>query len=152
MSIGKVQCVMSVHFRIVRCHQIKERHHTWLSLVKILTELKKVFSLKWRNTPWEAFSWWGGECPADPAIRSFVGCSIAVTPGQEGIVLGVKQRTQDFWSQQKQACIACQTYLEELSRRSQCLYQDLGFWFKQWIIWLRGWIRSHLLVNNSNYF
>ena len=34
-----------------------------------------------------------------------------MSPEQEGIVLRVKQRTQDFWSQQKQARIACQTYL-----------------------------------------
>ena len=111
MSTVKVQCVISIHFKIVRCHHIKERHHTWLLLVKILTELKKVFSLKWRNSPREAFSWWGGECSADPAIWLIVECSVGMSPEQEGTVLRVKQQTQDFWSQQKQAGIACQTYL-----------------------------------------
>ena len=60
MSIVKVQCVISAHLRISRCHQIKKRCHTWLLLVKVFTELKKVFSLKQRNPPWGALNWWGG--------------------------------------------------------------------------------------------
>ena len=38
---------------------------------------------------------------ADPAVRPIVECSVGVSPGQEGIVLRIKQQTQDFWSQQK---------------------------------------------------
>ena len=41
ISIVKVQSVATVHFRIVRCHQIKKRRHIQLLLVKVFTELKK---------------------------------------------------------------------------------------------------------------
>ena len=60
MSIVKLQYVIPVHLRIVRCHQTKKRHCIWLMLVKVFAELKKVLSLKWRNPPWEAFNWWRG--------------------------------------------------------------------------------------------
>ena len=52
------------------------------------------------------------ECSSDPAIRPIVECSIGVSPGQEGIVLRVKQQTQDFLSQQKQAHIYYQAHLK----------------------------------------
>ena len=52
------------------------------------------------------------ECSSDPAIRPIVECSIRMSPGQEGIVLRVKQQTQDFWSQQKQAHIYYQAHLK----------------------------------------
>ena len=52
--------VSSVHLRIARCHQIKKRHHIWLLLVKVFSELKRILFLKWRNPPREAFNWWGG--------------------------------------------------------------------------------------------
>ena len=55
-SIVKVQIVAPVHFRIVRCHQIKKRHHVWLLLSKVFADLEKVLSLKWRNPPWEVFN------------------------------------------------------------------------------------------------
>ena len=35
--------------------------------------------------------------------------------------------------------------LERLPPRSQCLYQDLSSWLKQWLAWLRGWVRSPFL-------
>ena len=41
------------------------------------------------------------ECSADPAVRPIMECSIGVSPGQEGIVLRIKQQTQDLWSQPK---------------------------------------------------
>ena len=66
--------VTSFFLRIVRCHQIKKRHHIWLLLVKVFSELKKVLSKKWRNSPWDVFNWWGGECSADPTIRPIVEC------------------------------------------------------------------------------
>ena len=53
MSIAKVQSVIPVRLRLVRCHQIKKRHHIWL-LWKVFADLEKVFSLKWRCPPWEA--------------------------------------------------------------------------------------------------
>ena len=53
MSIAKVQSVVLVPLRVVRCHQIKKRHHIWL-LWKVFADLEKVFSLKWRCPPWEA--------------------------------------------------------------------------------------------------
>ena len=71
MSIVKVQSVASVHFRITGCHQMKKRHHIWL-LSKVFTDLEKVFFLKWRCPPWEAFRWWRGECSSDPAVRPVV--------------------------------------------------------------------------------
>ena len=52
------------------------------------------------------------ECSSDPAIRPIVECSIRMSPGQEGIVLRVKQKTKDFWSQQKQAHIYYQAHLK----------------------------------------
>ena len=53
MSTAKVQSVVLVPLRVVRCHQIKKRHHIWL-LWKVFADLEKVFSLKWRCPPWEA--------------------------------------------------------------------------------------------------
>ena len=52
MSIVKVQNITPVHSRVVRCHQTKQRHHM---LSKVFADLEKVFSLKWRCPPWEAF-------------------------------------------------------------------------------------------------
>ena len=92
MAIVKVQSVAPVHFRVVRCHQMKKRHHIWL-LLKVFRELEKVFSLKWRCPPWEAFHWWRRECSADPAVRPILECSVGVIPGQEGIVLRIKRHT-----------------------------------------------------------
>ena len=43
-----------------------------------------------------------------------------MSPGQEGAVLRVKQQTQDFQSQQKQAHLDSQAHL--------------GFWLKQWLV------------------
>ena len=83
MSIVKVQSVAPVHFRVVRSHQFKKRHHMWL-LSKVFADLEKVFSLKWKCPPWEAFHWWRGECSTDPAVRLIVEFSIGVSPGQEG--------------------------------------------------------------------
>ena len=54
MSIVKVQCVAPVHLRVVRYHQFKKRHLMRL-LLKVFADLEKVFSLKWRCPPWEAF-------------------------------------------------------------------------------------------------
>ena len=54
MSIVKVQNVALVYFRVVRCHQFKKRHHMQL-LLKVFVDLEKVFFLKWRCPPWEAF-------------------------------------------------------------------------------------------------
>ena len=71
MSIVKVQSVAPVHFRVGRRHQMKKRHCMWL-LSKVFTDLEKVFSLKWRCPPREAFHWWRGECSADPAVRPIV--------------------------------------------------------------------------------
>ena len=98
--LSHISIVPSVHFRIVRCHQFKKRHHIWL-LWKVFADLEKVFSLKWRCPPPEAFHWWRGECSADPAVRLIVECSVGMSPGQEGIVLRIKWQTQDFWSQLK---------------------------------------------------
>ena len=47
MSIVKMQSVAPVQFRVGRCHQMKKRHHMRL-LLKVFTDLEKVFSLKWR--------------------------------------------------------------------------------------------------------
>jgi len=41
-----------------------------------------------------------------------VECGIEVSPGQEGLVLRIKQQTQDFQSQQKQAHIGYQAHLK----------------------------------------
>ena len=57
------------------------------------------------------------ECSADPAVRPIMECSIGVSPGQEGIVLRIKQQTQDFWSQQKKAHIDYQAHLK--SKKSE---------------------------------
>ena len=46
-----------------------------------------------------------------PAVRLVVEFSIGMSPGQEGIVLRIKQQTEDFWSQQKQAHIDYQAHL-----------------------------------------
>ena len=92
MCIIKTQSVAPVHFRIVRCHQFKKKHHVWL-LSKVFTDLEKVFSLKWRCPPWEAFHWRRRECSTDPAVRLIVKCWVGVNPGQEGIVLRIKQQT-----------------------------------------------------------
>ena len=89
MSIVNVQSVTPVHLSIIKCHQIKKRHHIWLLLMKVFTELKKVLSLKWRNPPWEASNWWRRGAVADPAIRPIVECSVGVSPGQKGKVLRV---------------------------------------------------------------
>ena len=87
LSIDKVQSIAPVHFRIVRCHQIKKRHHIWLLLPKVFTDLEKILSLKWRCPPWEIFHWWRGEHSTDPAVRPIVECSVRVSPGQDSIVL-----------------------------------------------------------------
>ena len=108
----KVQGVAPVHLWIVRCHQIKKRHHIWLWLSKVFTDLEEVLSLKWRCPPWEAFHWWRGEHSADPAVRLIVEGSIGMSPGQEGIFLRIKWQTRDFWSQQKQANIDYQAHLK----------------------------------------
>ena len=39
MYTVKVQSIAPVHFRIVRCHQIKKRHHLWLLLLKVFHRL-----------------------------------------------------------------------------------------------------------------
>ena len=65
-------------------------------LSKVFADLEKVFSLKWRCAPREGLM--KGECSTDPAVRPIVGCSIGVSPGQEGIVLRINWQTQDFWS------------------------------------------------------
>ena len=52
--------VTSVHLRTIRCHKIKKRHQLLLLFLKIFSELKKVFSLKGRNPPCDAFNWCGG--------------------------------------------------------------------------------------------
>ena len=39
-------------------------------------------------------------------------CGIGMSPGQEDVVLRVKQQTREFWSQQKQALIDYQAYLK----------------------------------------
>ena len=49
---------------------------------------------------------------ADPEIRPIVEWSIRMSPGQEDIVLRVKKKTKDFWSQQKQAHIYYQDHLK----------------------------------------
>ena len=67
MSIVKVQSVAPVHFRVGKCHQMKKRPRMWL-LSKVFTDLEKVFSLKWRCPPREAFHWRRGERSADPAV------------------------------------------------------------------------------------
>ena len=115
VSIVTVQSVAPVHFRIVRCHQIKKKHHIWLLLSKVFTDLEKVLFLKWRCPAGKDFHWWRGECSADPAIGPIVECSARVSPGQEGIVLRIKRQTQGFWSQQKQAHIDYQAHLTERS-------------------------------------
>ena len=81
-------------------------------LLKVFADLEKVFSLKWRCPPREAFHWWRGECSADPEVRLIVECSVGVSPGKEGIVLRIKRQTQDFWSPQKQAHIDYQAHLK----------------------------------------
>ena len=45
MSIVKVQSVAPVHFRVVRCHQMKKRHHMRL-LSKVFTDLEKSLFLE----------------------------------------------------------------------------------------------------------
>ena len=99
ISIVKVQNVAPVHLRVVRCHKFKKRHHMRL-LLKVFADSEQVFSL-WRCPLREAFHWWRGEHSTDPAVRLIGEFSIRVSPGQEGIVLRIKQQTQDFWSQQK---------------------------------------------------
>ena len=54
MSIVTVQSVAPVYLRVVRYHQFKKRHLMRL-LLKVFADLEKVFSLKWRCPPWEAF-------------------------------------------------------------------------------------------------
>ena len=44
----------------------------------------------------EAFHLLRWECSTDPAVRLIVKCCVGVSPGQEGIVLRIKQQTQDF--------------------------------------------------------
>ena len=39
MYTVKVQSIAPVHFRIVRCHQLKKRHHLWLLLLKVFHRL-----------------------------------------------------------------------------------------------------------------
>ena len=112
MSVVKVQTVTTVHLSIVRRHQIKKWYHIWLLLEKVVANLEKVLSLKWRCPPQEGFHWWGGECSTGPATRLIVECSMGMSPGQEGIDLRLKQQTQDFWSQQKQAHIDYQAHLK----------------------------------------
>ena len=57
-QIGKgvcQSCILSpCLFKVVRCHQFKKRHHTRL-LLKVFTDLAKVFLLKWICPPPEAF-------------------------------------------------------------------------------------------------
>ena len=81
-------------------------------LLKVFADLEKVFSLKWRCSPREAFHWWPGEHSTGPAVRLIVECSIGGSPGHEVIVLGIKWQTQDFWSQQNQAHIDYQACLK----------------------------------------
>ena len=93
-------CILSPCLcKVVRC-QFKKRHHTQL-LSKVFTDLAKVFPLKWICPPPEVFHWWRREHSTDPAVRLIVKCCIGVSPGQEGIVLRIKWKTQDCWSQQK---------------------------------------------------
>ena len=47
-----------------------------------------------------------------PAVRLIKECSIGMSPGQESIVLRIKQQTQDFWNQQKQPHIDYQAHLK----------------------------------------
>ena len=112
ISIVKVQSVATVHFRIVRCHQINNSHHIWLLLSKVVTDLRKSFPWSGDAHHGKRFHWWRGECSTDPAVRLIVECSIGVSPGQEGIVLRIKLQTQDFWGQQKQAHIDYQAHLK----------------------------------------
>ena len=56
-------------------------------LVKVSSELKKVLSLKWRNSPWEIFN---DEEGSTPRPSNYVDCEmqgIEMSPGQEGVVL-----------------------------------------------------------------
>ena len=56
-------------------------------LVKVSSELKKVLSLKWRNSPWEIFN---DEEGSAPRPSNYVDCEmqgIGMSPGQEGVVL-----------------------------------------------------------------
>ena len=48
----------------------------------------------------------------DPAVRLIKECSIGMSPGQELIVLRIKQQTRDFWNQQKQPHIDYQAQLK----------------------------------------
>ena len=63
---------------------------------KVFTDLEKVFSLKWRCPPREAFHLRRGESSADPAVRLIVKCCVGVSPGQEGIVLRIKTADSGF--------------------------------------------------------
>ena len=74
MSIVKVQCVITVHLRIVRCHQLMKRHHMWLLLMKVFTQVSKALSLKWRNAPREAIHWWTPHHGSGPRGKWARGC------------------------------------------------------------------------------
>lgn len=52
-----------------------------------------------------------GSVSTDPAVRLIMECRVRMCPGQESIVLRVKQQTQNFWSQQKQAHTDYQAHL-----------------------------------------
>ena len=96
--------VTSVHLKVVRCHRFKKKHHMRL-LLKVFADLEKLFSLKWRCPPREAFHWWRGECSADPAGRPIMKCSVGVSlvlknPGRAPKMKGccwITQRRWDSW-------------------------------------------------------
>ena len=96
--------VTSVHLKVVRCHRFKKKHHMRL-LLKVFADLEKLFSLKWRCPPREAFHWWRGEYSADPAGRPIMKCSVGVSlvlknPGRAPKMKGccwITQRRWDSW-------------------------------------------------------
>ena len=145
MSTVKVQSVAPVHFRIIRCHQIKKRHHIWLLLSKVFSDLERVVSLKWRCPPWDAFHWWRGEHSAEPSVRPIVECSVGVSLGQEGIILRIKWQTQDFWSQQKQAHIDYQAHPDQVQGKLWCsLSLQESTWYEE-ALWEESISSHHVL-------
>ena len=127
LSIDKVQSIAPVHFSIVRRHQIKKRHHIWLLLASVVTDLEKVLSRKWRCPPQEAFHWQRGDSSADSAIRPTVQCGMGVSPARESLVLRVKRQTHNFWNQQKQAHIDYQAHLKSNKVKAERIktYNDI---------------------------
>ena len=94
MFIVKVQYVILVHLRIVRCHHRVEESPF------LEAEKPTMGSLQLRRGVLHR-----------PSNYMIVECSVRMSPGQEGVVLRVKRQTQDFWSQQKQAHLDSQAHL-----------------------------------------